>query len=241
MASVQRHPSDRRGLSLGLLTGLAKMAFWLVFALLFSIVVEWVGMLFWWPEQGVQHSQNMLAQELTYLNSDFRYSIVSSNPAAYSQSLMDGVYIVLFEWTHLIDVITWLSSAPAAGDSFWLAQVKIGYRSIAEFVLAAITITQVFAVRLAVLTLALPAFVLFNLVALVDGLVQRDLRRWGGGREHGWLYHHAKRLIFPALLLAWIIYLGLPFSAHPNFVILPFAVLSALALATTAATFKKYL
>ena len=29
--------------------------------------------------------------------------------------------------------------------------------------------------------LAGPVFVLFSLVAVVDGLVQRDLRRWGGG------------------------------------------------------------
>jgi hypothetical protein len=32
-------------------------------------------------------------------------------------------------------------------------------------------------VCLAVLTLAMPAFLLFSLVALVEGLVQRDLRR----------------------------------------------------------------
>jgi len=44
-------------------------------------------------------------------------------------------------------------------------------------------VTLVFAVRVAILTLAMPVLLLFSLVALVDGLVQRDLRRWGGGRE----------------------------------------------------------
>jgi hypothetical protein len=42
-------------------------------------------------------------------------------------------------------------------------------------------------------------------------------------------------------LLAWIIYLGLPFSVHPNVVIVPFAGLFVLAVAVTASTFKKYL
>ena len=84
--------------------------------------------------------------------------------------------------------------------------------------MAAFTMTEVFAVRLAVLTLAMPAFLVFSLVALVEGLVQRDLRRWGGGRESAFVYHHAKKLLFPSLLLAWIIYLSLPFSLHPNFV-----------------------
>jgi integrating conjugative element membrane protein (TIGR03747 family) len=78
-------------------------------------------------------------------------------------------------------------------------------------------------------------------VALVDGLVQRDLRRWGGGRESAFIYHHVKKLLFPSLLLAWIVYLGLPFSLHPNFVILPFAGLFAFAVTVTAGTFKKYL
>ena len=41
--------------------------------------------------------------------------------------------------------------------------------------------------------------------------------------------------LLPTLVLTWIVYLGLPFSLHPNFVIFPFAVLFALALAITAA------
>ncbi len=41
----------------------------------------------------------------------------------------------------------------------------VRYHVVANFVLAAITITQVFAVCLAVLTLALPAFLLFSQVA----------------------------------------------------------------------------
>ncbi len=51
----------------------------------------------------------------------------------------------------------------------------------AEFVIAMMQVTQVFSVRMAILTLAMPIFLLFSLLALVDGLVQRDLRRWGWG------------------------------------------------------------
>ena len=36
-------------------------------------------------------------------------------------------------------------------------------------------------------------FVLLTWVGLVDGLVQCDLRRWGGGRESSYVYHYAKR------------------------------------------------
>ena len=100
--------------------------------------------------------------------------------------------------------------------------------------------TQVFSVRLAILVLAIPVFVLFSLVALVDGLVKRDLRRWGGGRESSFVYHWAKRSALPLLVLTWVIYLALPFSLHPSVVVLPFAMLFAFSVAVTASTFKKY-
>ena len=115
------------------------------------------------------------------------------------------------------------------------------FRPIAEYVLAAIQMTQVFSVRLAILVLALPVFLLFSLVALVDGLVKRDLRRWGGGRESSFVYHWAKRSALPLLVLTWVIYLALPFSLHPSFVVLPVAMLFAFSVAVTASTFKKYL
>ena len=43
------------------------------------------------------------------------------------------------------------------------------------------------------------------------------------------------------LVLTWVVYLALPFSLHPSFVILPFATLFAFSVAVTAGTFKKYL
>jgi integrating conjugative element membrane protein (TIGR03747 family) len=81
----------------------------------------------------------------------------------------------------------------------------------------------------------------FSLVALVDDLVQRDLRRWGGGRESSFVYHYAKRAALPLVVITWVVYLSLPFSLHPTFIVLPFAALFALTVAVTASMFKKYL
>lgn len=87
----------------------------------------------------------------------------------------------------------------------------------------------------------MPVFVMFTIVAIVEGLVKRDLLRWGGGRESSFVYHGAKRSALPLLVLTWVIYLALPFSPHPSFVVLPFATLFALSVTVTASTFKKYL
>mgnify|MGYP003382961150 FL=1 len=41
--------------------------------------------------------------------------------------------------------------------------------------------------------------------------------------------------------MAWVFYLALPFSLHPSWIILPFALAFAFAVTITASTFKKYL
>jgi len=153
----------------------------------------------------------------------------------------DGTYHYLFEVTGFVDVIRWVSPPPAPQERGLRARLHTLYQPMADFVLATLQVTQVFSLRLAILTLAMPVFVLFSLVALVDGLVQRDLRRWGGGRESSFVYHYVKKAAVPLLVMTWVIYLALPFSLHPTFVVLPFATVFALTIAVTASTFKKYL
>ncbi len=225
----------------GLLHGILRLVFWLFVALLFSILVEWIGMLFWWPEQGVAHSRTMLADELAYLSGDLRATLLVSDTAAFAQGFAETVYHWLWQKTGLETAIAWLAAPVPAQASSWQAALQGAYALVADYIVAAATITQVFSVRLAVLTLAMPAFALAILVGALDGLVLRDLRRWGGGRESSYLYHHAKRWIWPLFITAWVLYLSLPFSVHPAFSILPFAALIGLLVAITAASFKKYL
>jgi integrating conjugative element membrane protein (TIGR03747 family) len=233
--------NGQQGTLTRLLGRLSQALYWLLFALLFSIVLEWLGMLFWWPDQGLRHSREMLAAEAGYLQMDFRRSLVSSDPARFAQTVADKAYVVLFEWTRLVDVLSWLGTPPAVGESGLRVRLHRLYQPVAQFILAALQITQVFALRLAILLLATPVFLLFGVTALVDGLVRRDLRRWGGGRESSFVYHWSKRSALPLLVTAWVIYLALPFSLHPSWVILPFATLFAISIAITASSFKKYL
>ncbi len=234
-----RRPVTQPGTSGRLLTGIAQCLKWLVLSLAFSIVIEWIGMLFWWEEQGLQHSRQMFTNELHYLGEDFKRSIITSNPLQFAQRVVDGIYYALFEFTHLDDLIHWLAQ-PVEGDGFRVS-LHQGYETVANFVLAALQIAQVFSVRLAILMLATPVFGLVALVGLVDGLVRRDLRRWGGGRESSFVYHYTKKVALPLIMMAWVIYLSLPFSLHPSWVILPFALGFGFAVTVTASTFKKYL
>jgi hypothetical protein len=46
--------------------GVVKVLGWLVLGLVFSVLVEWLGMSVFWPEEGTEHSRRMLEAELGY-------------------------------------------------------------------------------------------------------------------------------------------------------------------------------
>jgi integrating conjugative element membrane protein (TIGR03747 family) len=244
MAEAAADPRRRvvkEGLISKILTATAKIIQWLLLSLVFSIIIEWAGMVLWWPDEGLDHSRTMLVKEIGYLDTDFKRSVVTSDPARFAKQFADNSYHYLFEATRFVDFIRWVSPQPTTNEQGLRVALHNIYHPIAEFVIAMMQVTQVFSVRMAILTLAMPIFLLFSLVALVDGLVQRDLRRWGGGRESSFVYHYAKKAALPLVVITWVVYLALPFSLHPSFIVLPFASLFAMSVAVTASTFKKYL
>ena len=198
-------------------------------------------MAYWWPEQGLEHSRDMLSAEIDYLHADVGRSLISADPVAFARTLADRTYFVVFDLTGIERLVRWLSDAPKGDAGRFQTRMHAWLQPATDHVVAAMQVSQVFAVRLAVLLLAAPVFGLFALVGLVDGLVSRDLRRWGGGRESSFVYHWAKRSTVPLLVCSWVAYLALPFSLHPAFVVLPFAGLFAVAVGVTASRFKKYL
>ena len=236
-----RRPVARPDAVSRVLTGIAQCIKWILVSLVFSILIEWIGMVFWWEEQGLAHSRQMLVNELQFLGADFHRSWLTEHPMLFASDLSDRFYHLAFEWTGIVDLIQWITPTPIIEEPGVRPVLHALYRPVADFVLAGMQITQVFAVRLAILTLATPVFGLFTLVALVDGLVRRDLRRWGGGRESSFVYHYAKKAALPLIVTAWVLYLALPVSLHPSWIILPFALVFGFAVTITASTFKKYL
>lgn len=231
----------RRSALSRVLTGLAQGLKWLLLSLLASILVEWIGMAFWWEEQGLAHSRQMLADELRYLGADSGHGGWAAHRVQAARDLSDQAYGLVFERTGLVELVHWVTPAPSPDESGIRAGLHRLYAPVAEFVMAAMQMTRVFVVRLTILVLAMPVFALFAWVALADGLVLRDLRRWGGGRESSFVYHYARKAALPLLLCPWVLYLVSPVSVHPSWIVLPFALAFALAVRITAGTFKKYL
>ena len=95
-------------------------------------------------------------------------------------------------------------------------------------------------VRLFIIALSAVFFIVVFVVTMIDGLVERELRKEGGGIEHAAVFHHAK--IWVSRPLAWspIVYLSLPVSINPAWVVLPSALVFGMATYIAFFTFRKY-
>lgn len=243
--TAQRQQTRQQGLIANAVSLPLRMLGVLIGSLLLSIVIECAGMHLFWPDQGWRHAQGMLNYELNQLASHFTRSALVQEPGRTAHQLIEGAYEWLFVKTGLLD---WMSRAaaqaraPSHGDlrdfRYYLGQV---YLWTERYLIAAALTALTFMVRILVLLLTLPLFILAAFVGLVDGLVRRDIRKFGAGHESGFVYHRAKAALMPLAVMPWILYLTLPFSLHPLLVLLPCAVLLGAAVYITAGSFKKYL
>lgn len=203
----------------------------LLLLLFLSIIVEWGCMTWVWTETGAEHAKAVMYEEFGWFSSEFQKSLIYSKPVAFAE---DSIRF-LHEWLLLkTGIQAWLNN-PGTGlgrDLYYYA---------GAYIEAMFYVIIVFVIRLFIIILTSPLFFLAGFVGFVDGLVQRDLRKFGVGRESAFKYHHAKKSLTPIMLLAWILYLSIPFSIHPNFILIPAAVLFGLMIRMTASNFKKYL
>ncbi|HFO3041719.1 TIGR03747 family integrating conjugative element membrane protein [Klebsiella pneumoniae] len=102
-------------------------------------------------------------------------------------------------------------------------------------------IALVFLMRVTIRVLSVPLFILVAIEEIADGMVRRDLRRYGAVYESSFLYHHAKRVVKPVAYIPCVLYLSALFAVYPNLLLLPAALLMGLAISVTMGSFKKYL
>ncbi|HDS1738571.1 TIGR03747 family integrating conjugative element membrane protein [Pseudomonas putida] len=232
---TQRRP----GLIFGGLELCLRLLGLLFASLLLSILLEFMGMLWFWPEQSWHHSHAMWLSELGWLSNHFKSSLLIQEPAQATAKILERIndlVVVRSGWAQSDNHLNLHSR-----ESSLQGQLAHAYFAVQDYLLAALFTVFTFVVRLTVLTLATPLFLLAVLTGMIDGLMRRDLRKFGAGRESSFVYHRAKRTLLPLMLCPWVIYLSLPCSLNPNWVLLPCAVVLGFMVAITATTFKKYL
>ncbi|MGV8003732.1 TIGR03747 family integrating conjugative element membrane protein [Photorhabdus temperata subsp. temperata] len=235
-------------------SGLLKTVLWdfpwmliglLLASLFFSLVIEYFGIAFFWPEQGERHSQQVMITESGWLSKEFTRSLLLSEPAttlsiglkwSYQWVFVDSGALDWINQQHTVQARRHYEMAQELNDgSVWLAQ------NLRKYLLATVYVTVTFVIRLTILILSLPLFVMVIGVVVVEGLSRRDLRRYGAAYESSFVYHHAKRFVKPAFCVPCLLYLSWPSAVYPNLLLLPAALLLGLAITVMMSTFKKYL
>ncbi len=199
---------------------------WLLGALFFNIIIELVGIFIdYWELPGAAHSSYLLKQELYWINQSFHD--VLGSPVETSVRFSQIIYQALFVWFGF-------DMAQTALQTDYLAPIF-------DYLKATITMIQLFSVRLIIILFSLPVFFIFTLVAFTDGLMIRDLRRFGGDRESGYKWHYFIKSIKPMFVGPFVVYLASPWSIHPNWAIFPFVFSVGIAVWVSTAQFKKYM
>lgn len=215
-----------RGMLAGFIAFLLELFIWLSVALFFNIVVELAGIFFkYWSIPGAAHSMHMIQTELSWLNRDF--SDVFGNPAQTSVEFAQSFYQSIFVWLGY-DTLAALQASPR-------------FFMYVEYIEAAVNMVYLFGMRLVVIVFSFPVFFVFGSIGLIDGLSQRDLRRFGGDRESSYFWNRVVRFIKPMFILPFVIYLASPASIHPSLVMLPFALCFGFTIWLSSLKFKKYL
>ncbi|MEH6498322.1 MAG: TIGR03747 family integrating conjugative element membrane protein [Pseudoalteromonas distincta] len=243
--TAQRQQTQRHSLVVRIITLPLRLLTVLIGALLLSIVIECVGMHLFWKDEGWHHSQSMLQYELGHLSSQFTRSAIIQEPGRTAHRLVETGYQWVFVRTGLVYQVSRTAQrarVPSQGEKrdfrYVISQTYVWIES---YLIAAAFTTLTFMVRLLILVLTLPLILMAAFVGLVDGLVRRDVRKFGAGRESGFIYHRAKASLMPLAVLPWVLYLAMPISVHPLLILLPSAAVLGLAVNIAAGSFKKYL
>lgn len=243
MPKQQQTPVPRRkepGLMGKSLSATVQLASWLIISLLLSILIEWIGINRFWTEPGANHAKTVLAMDQHYLNQSLKNESLLIKGQVISATATAVNWIAQQSWLTTLSTGTPISKVSMGSmDAIqkWIHGLSDRYQ---DYWQAANYVAQTFVVRLALIFFSLPIFLFAGVVGAVDGLVERDLRRWGGGRESSNVFNLAKKSITPAFVLACVVYISLPYSMNPVIVILPFVILLGLAVRISFERLKKY-
>src|SRR5690606_1602518 len=149
-----------RSSDLGTITLPFRLLGVLIGSLLFSIVVECVGMHLFWQDQGWRHSQQMLQYELGHLSSHFTRSVVVQEPGRTAHDLVDTGYEWVFVRSGLLERVSQTAErvrVPSREQTrdfrYYISQVYVWSE---RYLVAAAFTTLTFLIRLLVLVLTLP-------------------------------------------------------------------------------------
>lgn len=214
------------------LTGLLWLAKWFLLISLLVLIVDIFCVFVLWSPNGVWHLETVLYKEVELLG-------LSQSDIAFLTNVTRSFYDTAFVSTGIDGMMRHSASLPSADKN---QQTALDFtETLRPVIETAMVGLQLFSLRIGALILTLPFLVLITIAAIADGFVGWYLRRTGGERESGFIYHRAKRGLAWSFVLLWAIYLVPPVPMDPKYLIPPFLLTSGIAMRLHVAFFKKFL
>jgi integrating conjugative element membrane protein (TIGR03747 family) len=216
-------------------SGLTAMAIGLVVLILVTLAVHFIYAVWPWPEapRGADPLRETVLTERTRVE-----ALAGRQSIALIGSAIAWTYRITFEWTGLDGFMRSAIVPPAEASVDEIARrMAIGTQDLLESFYWSI---QLIGLRLGVLFVSLPLFVVAAAGGAIDGGAAWYLRRTSVGRESGFIYHRAKFGLWIAIFSLCGLYLIPPVALDPLIVIPPFVAIFALTVRFSVSWFKKY-
>ena len=236
---ASRNASFHEGVFAGALLAPLKIGFALILGLVGIVVVTWI--VDWtfvfkvWPE-GVGRLKGILVADLAR---GLEFAEWQGGVPSVVTGTANFMYWLVFGVTGIHDM--GLRFAQGAALSIPDTIVRNSYLANIDAIEVAMIGTQLLGVRLVTLAMMVPLLVMIYLIAAVDGLTQRAIRRACGGRESASIYHRAKHLQVMLLVIGGVLVLIHPVSIDPRLVGVPVALFVGILARLQWACYKKHL
>jgi integrating conjugative element membrane protein (TIGR03747 family) len=103
-----------------------------------------------------------------------------------------------------------------------------------------LSVTQLIWVKLSIWLLSLPLLLLMIVLGVIDGLVQRDIRKFQGARESTFFFHTITKQMKLIFFIPVLLYLIWPWPLRSMWVLIPWAIGLGILMQNSVRTFKKY-
>ncbi|WP_321943731.1 DUF4400 domain-containing protein [Paraburkholderia tropica] len=211
---------------------IVHLALWLMLMLCFAIAADLVAAHYVWTDDPVSGIQDLI-----------QFYIDQSTAPDLSARAAQLTYDAMFGWNGVDRAARNAALGITSGGAFSEHISEMLFTgNLRPYTIVAMYGAKLFGVRAAMLAMVLPQFGLILLLALVDGLVARYVRRACGGNESATLFHRAKRWttmgLVPLVMLVWLV---APVPLYVHWLFFPVVLAAAAAVWMMARFYKKYL
>lgn len=213
-----------------------KAVLWFFLCVVFGICLEWFIMTTYYPEQGAYRSLGLLEAEMSYLsNSQLVTTGYGNTVIAKLLMTQQETYGFVIHTLKMEAALNGLSEVKVIQHGF----ARLGLLDPHVYAVSMLNMINVITLKVVVILLSLPIFLILMIWSVNAGLVQRAIRKYQVRNESSWIFHHAKRIKYWSIVLPIIVYLTWPNELSPVIVFGPCAFAYGASWFVMASKFKK--